>query len=529
MGPIHFILNVKLSIILLFLITLSITSVGCSAPVDIHEVEVVHKVLAPATIEKHTHFAGHDYTLVPLIDYQRSGLQVYWPSNSVIPEAIKNSLQFILPQVNSRFSKQYFAFNQVNEQGAVSAYKKVFFPPKISHRDNQALNVFMVGNNSLVVSYESNYFLNRDELFQQLIQFVYQSERLKYQADNNIFDKLVTRGLMLHFLQGSLPSSQFNIPIDIETSIIRSKLSQIKSELKKGADSGDWFNDKPLKQQVIANAVGYYLVAQHFSFYTGSNASNSFSLNSVLFLPWLEGPDIAVKKTHQHVRNVFGGNQVGVPVLTRQANLFVGHYFVEGLHYEKLIALSFDDGPSQYTSKILDILEKEQVTASFFWQGQYLVDYKDVVARTLKSGHTVANHSWNHDNGMTYSPNELWQKQVIKTNRVFQALFNITPRFYRPPYGDITDEQVAFLASKSMKVILWSVDSRDWDPALNSVRYIESTIINHQHEEMIPLLHDAGGNRQNTVDSLPSIIEYYKSQGYRFVNLETLLGISDKH
>jgi peptidoglycan/xylan/chitin deacetylase (PgdA/CDA1 family) len=105
----------------------------------------------------------------------------------------------------------------------------------------------------------------------------------------------------------------------------------------------------------------------------------------------------------------------------------------------------------------------------------------------------------------------------------------VTPRFYRPPYGEITDEQVAFLARKGMKVLLWSVDSRDWNPALNSVEQIETELISHQHEEAITLMHDAGGNRQNTVDALPAIIEHYKEQGYRFVNLETLLGISDKH
>ena len=130
---------------------------------------------------------------------------------------------------------------------------------------------------------------------------------------------------------------------------------------------------------------------------------------------------------------------------------------------------------------------------------------------------------------MSYSSDELWQQQVVTTNDEFKQLFNISPRFYRPPYGEISDQQIEYLASKGMKVMLWSVDSRDWNPELNSIDKIESELINNQHEEVITLMHDAGGNRQNTVDALPAIIAHYKSQGYRFVNLETLLGISDKH
>mgnify|MGYP000563137721 CR=1 FL=1 len=104
----------------------------------------------------------------------------------------------------------------------------------------------------------------------------------------------------------------------------------------------------------------------------------------------------------------------------------------------------------------------------------------------------------------------------------------ITPRFYRPPYGEISDEQVAFLEKKGMKVVQWSVDSIDWNHNTNSIENIKHEVISHQHPEMISLMHDGGGDRQNTVDALPVIIAFYKKQGYRFVSIEALLGISDQ-
>ncbi len=369
---------------------------------------------------------------------------------------------------------------------------------------------------------------NLNTLLIELTNTIYQSERLKYQDENSVLDRLVSRGLVLHFLQQNLAANEFSIVVDIDSSALSIALVQVKAELGDSGSLDDWFTKERLSEQTKANAVGYYLAAQHFSFYSGSDAANSFAVNSELFSPWLDKANNTEKKSEQYVRTGNVPDQIAIEELARQANLYQGSYFIEGLNHEKFIALSFDDGPSQYTTEILDVLEQAEVPASFFWQGKSLAVYQAVIERAIAAGHTVANHSWNHANGMSYNGDELWQQQVSPTNDEFQQLFKLTPRFYRPPYGEITDKQIEYLAAKGMKVLLWSVDSRDWNPALNSVDNIESALINNQHEEVITLMHDAGGNRQNTVDSLPAIIEHYKGQGYRFVNLETLLGISDK-
>lgn len=488
----------------------------------------VDNILNQPEAAKTLTFSEREYRLLTLASLEDSSIQTYWPADLDITDSLNVKLQATIVQIETLFTEQNFAFSQAPIVNTPFDYKQLILNKSTSDT-NTNLIVSVVDIHTIELRFSDEQQLETKEFFIDLIVALYRSERLKYHQDKSNLQRLVTRGLALHFLQQNLSEEDFYFEVNIEASMLNQALVQLEDEQNGATPSQDWFVEQSLVAQVLANAVGYYLVEQHFSYYQGSNASNSFSLDSQLFLPWLDGSDSAIKKTHQYVRTSDVADQISVSELSRQADLFVGNYFIEGLNHEKLIALSFDDGPSQYTLQILDVLEQADVPASFFWQGQLLAQYPEVVQRSILAGHTVANHSWNHANGMAYTPEDLWERQVKKTNNEFYQQFKLTPRFYRPPYGEITDAQTQFLASKGMKVLLWSIDSRDWNPDLNSVEQIERELISHQHEEAITLMHDAGGNRQNTVDSLPVIIKHYKVQGYRFVNLETLLGIGDKH
>lgn len=511
----------------------SLVLVGCEGASSTSTDEITEGIVNQPTIAESVNFTDNSYKLITLTGYEQSALQVYWPTDSVMPVILQADLQLLIPQINTIFRQQNFAFSQLTKEAVALRYKKLIFNPITPATGVGKLDFSFASDGKIIVMLDVDALLGDDNtkalLSSELTQIIYQSERLNYQSESSVFDRLVSRGLALHFLKKNLPANEITFSVDIEESELSTVLAQVKSGLVDGVLIENLFTQNLLSEQGKANALGYYLVRQHFSYYSGSNASNCFSLASRLFLPWLEGENSATRKTDQYVRTGNVAEQISVEALARQASLYLGSYFIEGLNHEKLIALTFDDGPSQYTTQILDVLAQAQVPASFFWQGQNLANYQGVVERSIAAGHTVANHSWDHANGMSYSSDELWQQQVVTTNDEFKQLFNISPRFYRPPYGEISDQQIEYLASKGMKVMLWSVDSRDWNPELNSIDKIESELINNQHEEVITLMHDAGGNRQNTVDALPAIIAHYKSQGYRFVNLETLLGISDKH
>ncbi|QLE87017.1 polysaccharide deacetylase family protein [Shewanella sp. Scap07] len=234
-------------------------------------------------------------------------------------------------------------------------------------------------------------------------------------------------------------------------------------------------------------------------------------------------PALHAHKQRVYLRDSVTGVAVNQSELTRQANQFVDVYFVEGWGQQRQIALTFDDGPSQYTRAILDILDRHQAKASFFWMGNKIAANQAIVTRALQAGHTVANHSWSHPHGATLSAKQLWQQQIAPTNQALAKVTGEQPAFYRPPFGEISDEQVLMLAQKGMRTVLWSVDTRDWDEQAITAKHISQTVISQAHPEMIALMHDDGGNRSATVQALPVIIEHYQALGYQLVSLDTLL------
>ncbi len=515
--------NLKL-IILITLLSFLLSACGGSSTTA----SIVNNtpVVAPVSVEPQITLSGKTYNVIDIGLEKDISIQAYWPANREIPVAFIDTLQITLPTVHDIFLQNHFAFSTSEISLLQHNYKRILFNPLANENTlglvETQIDYQLIGGD-LQVSFLANETPESNDLLQPLVALTYRSERLKYQTNESDFENIVSLGLALHFIEKAMAPAVLFTSKDFPNEQNKlTALAEVKSSMIDDIALNNEFIDK------YAAAVGYYLVQEHFQHYLGSSAINSFSVDNTLFIPWLAGEDNTVKKTSSFVRTGDVDDQIAVNELTRQASQFVGAYFLEGHNKEKLIALTFDDGPSKYSEQIMDVLEASKIPASFFWQGKNLANFKSTVERAMSAGHTVANHSWNHTNGMAYSAEELWQQQVLKTNNEFQLSFNITPRFYRPPYGEISDDQVTFLKDKGMKVLLWSVDSRDWNADINTVSYIESEIINHQHEEVITLMHDAGGNRQNTVDSLATIIKHYHEQGYQFVNLETLLGISDK-
>jgi hypothetical protein len=349
---------------------------GCGGASDASQDDVIDRVINEVTIqptiEESINFADESYTLLALTGYESSGLQVYWPTDSDIPAAQQASFQLLIPKLNKLFTEQNFAFSQQLSSGVPPLYKKIILNPLSPAVDDVAVGEFsftFAGESSIVVMFDVDNVLDNETFNTLLIELanaIYQSERLKYQDESSVLDRLVSRGLVLHFLQQNLTVDEFAIVVDIASSELSVALAQIKLALDDNDLIGNWFTKDRLSEQTTANALGYYLAAQHFSFYSGSDAANSFAVNSELFSPWLDKTNNTEKKSEQYVRTGNVPDQIAIEELARQANLYQGSYFIEGLNHEKLIALSFDDGPSQYTTQILDVLEQAQVPASFF-------------------------------------------------------------------------------------------------------------------------------------------------------------------
>jgi peptidoglycan/xylan/chitin deacetylase (PgdA/CDA1 family) len=191
----------------------------------------------------------------------------------------------------------------------------------------------------------------------------------------------------------------------------------------------------------------------------------------------------------------------------------------------KTIALTFDDGPNPpYTGRILDVLERYGVPATFFCVGLHASAHTEELARMTEAGHGLANHTWSHPFLGDLSPQEL----VVQLERTDEAIATATGveggrRKFRPPYGSRTPEILDRLAADDdTTVVLWDVDTEDW--AMPGSDVITRNVLTQARPGSIALMHDGGGDRSQTAEALPAIIEGLLADDYRFALVDDLLG-----
>lgn len=184
---------------------------------------------------------------------------------------------------------------------------------------------------------------------------------------------------------------------------------------------------------------------------------------------------------------------------------------------KKLVALTFDDGPNlDTTPKVLDILEKHGVVASFYLIGNLInEDTKAVMERQLELGCEIGNHSWNHNFMNEYSAEEI-QDEIKKTSDKIKEMVGVTPEFFRPPYIALSDTMYESIDLP----FICGVNCLDWDNSVSAKRRVELIFENVKDGDIV-LLHDLSGNI-NTVDALDEIIQGLLDDGYALVTVSQL-------
>ena len=182
----------------------------------------------------------------------------------------------------------------------------------------------------------------------------------------------------------------------------------------------------------------------------------------------------------------------------------------------KVVALTFDDGPSSTTTpQVLDILAKYGIHATFFVLGSHISGNESILQRMVSEGNEIGNHTWNHVSLSALSTVQV-SSEISSTNQAIQAATGYCPKVFRPPYG-ATNATVQ--AAAGIHQVLWSVDTLDWKS--HNTQAILSNVQNQVKPGGVILMHDI---HQTTVDALPTIIDYLKSQGYSFVTVSQLYG-----
>jgi peptidoglycan-N-acetylglucosamine deacetylase len=200
-----------------------------------------------------------------------------------------------------------------------------------------------------------------------------------------------------------------------------------------------------------------------------------------------------------------------------------------GAKYPKKVALTFDDGPnSDYTPKILDILKEKKVPATFFVTGANIQNNIPLIRREYREGHELGNHTYTHPNLEVTSDNRE-RIELRSTRLLLESILGYSTLLFRAPY--ITDAEPTKLSQiRSLSVAhdegfisaTSYIDTNDWEEDV-SADTILARAIARRHEGNIILMHDAGGDRSQSIIALPKLIDYYRSQGYEFVTISALM------
>jgi peptidoglycan/xylan/chitin deacetylase (PgdA/CDA1 family) len=221
-------------------------------------------------------------------------------------------------------------------------------------------------------------------------------------------------------------------------------------------------------------------------------------------------------------RNAALGCTPNAPAPQRQV-LWTGTYPGWSGTPPREIALTFDDGPTPYTSPpILDILEKTHTPATFFVEGQYIQRWPDLLKREWNDNFAIAVHTWDHPLMSKLSDVQLHHQFGDTINQI-HAILGPTACvwIWRPPYADYNQHVLDVAQSFGLTTITWDDCSFDW--TLPGVQQIIANVLNNAHPGAVVIMHDGPANREETAAALPVIIDGLKQRGLVPVTLPKLL------
>ncbi|MEI7833353.1 MAG: polysaccharide deacetylase family protein [bacterium] len=184
------------------------------------------------------------------------------------------------------------------------------------------------------------------------------------------------------------------------------------------------------------------------------------------------------------------------------------------------VALTFDDGPAVATTlKLLDVLAREQVKATFFVLGENAQKHPELVKAISDAGHTIANHSYSHPLHFADISVAEQTSELTDTTELLKNITGKTPRFFRPPGGSNNPALVELVNKMGMKTIMWSVDPKDYEQPGTDVVVERILGKGRVKNGAIILMHE---NKPQTLAAVPRIIKVLRERGFGFMTLDQM-------
>jgi peptidoglycan/xylan/chitin deacetylase (PgdA/CDA1 family) len=194
----------------------------------------------------------------------------------------------------------------------------------------------------------------------------------------------------------------------------------------------------------------------------------------------------------------------------------------------KQIALTYDDGPNDpHTMKLLDVLAKHGVRATFFMIGHYVQQRPDIARAVAQAGHVVGNHTFTHPL-LIFKSAEQTRTELVKCRSALQDAIGEHSNLFRPPFGGRRPATLRVARSLGLETVMWNVTGYDWNAPPAAV--IEKKVARQMRGGDVILLHDGGhlamgADRGQTVIATENLIRRYEDQGCEFVTVEEMLGV----
>jgi peptidoglycan-N-acetylglucosamine deacetylase len=192
----------------------------------------------------------------------------------------------------------------------------------------------------------------------------------------------------------------------------------------------------------------------------------------------------------------------------------------------KQLALTYDDGPNDpHTQRLLEVLARHNVHATFFLIGRYVQQRPDIVRELVKAGHVIGNHTFTHPLLIFKSGREL-RAQLENCGRAVTDAVGEHSNLFRPPFGGRRPAVIRIARHMGLEPIMWNVTGYDWNAP--SVEYIERKVTSQVRGGDVILLHDGGhrefgADRSYTITATDRLISRYKAEGYEFVTVPVML------
>lgn len=189
---------------------------------------------------------------------------------------------------------------------------------------------------------------------------------------------------------------------------------------------------------------------------------------------------------------------------------------------EKIIYLTFDDGPGEYTSLLLDLLKRHDVKASFFTVATAAEAHPDLIRRMKEEGHLIASHSLEHKNPLWQMPKKT-ELDFLLSAKIMDSL-GVPLRYYRPPWGCFNLKTLLCLKGHGYEPVLWQVMAEDWRSDTTACEIGEKLLKRTKNGDIV-CLHDGRGaidSPLRTIGALEMVLPLWQKEGFRFLTVDKI-------